>query len=238
MDQPPKFKPKPRTPESTLNFRLPDPGAESLLLPKTGKLIALRELLSKQSVLESSDPGGFNFQAFIGNLDRGGVGEIKSNDWKFDVIMSSGRALFLVCGVGPGALESMFTSLNKSFFEKCTILASDANPPIYLYRITSSDLTALEMLAGNTAENVRKKLSGSKITEMPAPFDLDSFIGQITEVSGFFDVNDNFLIAIGGEDFVYRLYVNPGELRDRGTLVCKFTKDGDSYVLIRSEFIE
>jgi hypothetical protein len=238
MEKPPNFKPKPRTPESTLAFKIKDPGAETLILPKTGRLLALRERLSWYNVSESADPAGFNFEAFCSNLDKGGLGTIKSDDWAFEVVLSSSRSLFLLCRIGPTEVGASFVNLNKSLFENFTALHSDSFPPLYLYRITSSDLTALETIAGNTAENVRKRLAGSQITEVTDNFDLEAFVKQISEVSGFFDANDNFLIAIGGEDFVYRLYVNPGQIRDKGSLVCKFTNNGESYVLIRSEFIE
>jgi hypothetical protein len=228
-------KPYVRRVDTTLSFKQDDPGAEGLMLPKTSRLGVLQKKLSWYSVSQTSDTAGFNFEVFREHLV--GTNALNSDDFSFDVVITSGRSIFLISEIGPDDARTKFIRLNKSLFDSCTTLVFESFPDLYLYRINSKELTALETTCGNTAENVKQKFRGSKVIEMAEGFDMEAFIGEISEVSGFFDEHDNFLIAIGAKDAAFSLYVNPNELRRQEKLVCRFTNNGDNFVLTRSELI-
>lgn len=235
MEQKPK-PPKPRHADSTLMFKTEDPGAETLILPKSGRLATLRERLSHYSVAGSVDPAVFNFEVFREHM--AGINPLRIEGVSFDVILTSGRSLFLLSLFEAEELSARFARLNKSLFENSTTLVSPEFPPVHLYRISSKDLAALETICGSTIENLRKKLAGAAIESAAEGFDLAAFLKETTEASGFYDLHDNFIIAMaGGDSAVFSLYVNPGTPPMHGLEVCRFTCDGDRYVLLRSELI-
>ncbi|HSB47144.1 MAG TPA: hypothetical protein VLD37_03955 [Candidatus Bilamarchaeum sp.] len=230
-----KKQPYVRQVDSTLSIRIEDPGAEGLILPKTKRYGDLKKKLSHYSVASSSDPAGINFDVFREHMV--GVNELKAEDFSFDVAFTEGGSIFLVSGLGPAEAGEKLKRLNKSLFENCTSLVFETFPPLFLYRISSKELNALETICGNTAENVRQKFAGAQVSEKAADFDIEAFVADITEVSGMFDRDDNFLITIGAKDAAYTLYVNPANVRDGESVVCRFTNNGDNFVLTRSELI-
>lgn len=244
-----KKSPKPR--ESTLAFKTEDPGAEGLAFPKGGRVGSLRDRLSNFAAIGSTDPGKLDFQVFIDHID--GVKAVSLCGIAFDVVLTRGRSIFLISDLSADTMKEALPQAPGKAFDRCSTITSLISPPLYLYRITSHELGALEALSeapvASGQDNfdiplnipdLRMKLKGSHILFSAEGFDMHSFADSISDASGFCDRDGNTVIAIpGSDDFAYTIYLNADkiELTKNSQLICRFLNSGKVCALCREDVI-
>jgi len=238
--------------ESTLAFKTRDPGAESLVFPKTERVSSLRERLSNFANIGSTDPGVLNFRVFIDHID--GMKTLSFGGVAFDIVLTEGRSIFLISDLPPQSMQEGLPHVPQELFGKCSSITSLISPSLYLYRMTSRELSLLESFSDSKSDekksddwdiainvqDLQMKLKGSHVLHSEPDFDLHSFADGITDASGFCDRRGNTVIAIPGSDsFAYTIYLNADMalLSKNSQQICRFLNSGKVCVLCKEEIL-
>lgn len=238
--------------DSTLAFKVRDPGAEGLVFPKTGRVDSLKERLSSFAHVGSTDTGLLNFKVFIDHID--GVKTLSFGGVAFDFVRTEGRTIFLISALPPGEMRKALSEVPEDVFDRCSIITSLASAPLHLYRISSRQLTLLESVSDNSEGEIAEdsvdilinipdlqgKLKGSHVLQSEPGFDLAAFADSITDASGFIDNTGNtFIVISGSPDFTYSIYVDAdlSAISSNSQQLCRFLNSGKVCVLCKEEII-
>jgi hypothetical protein len=248
-----------RMSDPTLSFGVHDPHLDkAAFISPPLRLYALRQHLSKFTLVHSNDAAGFNFENFIRNIR--GLKFLELEGQGYEVLFTRSAA-FLTFHGPPGVLRAISHLIGDEALSRVNVATGKDGEMLTMCRISGRELGALlaasakgrigpfnadSILPTDPARDVdpaefRAKMSHCSVVSSDGRFDLASFAAGINIVSVFLDENDAgyFVIGMKGDESVYSMYVNVNApaLHEENPIICRLKYNNDSIVLFRVEVI-
>jgi len=251
--------PPSRETDATLSFGVREPKLDEIgFISPPLRLYALKEHLSRFSLVNSADSAGFNFDNFSRNIR--GMKYVALDGMEFEVLFTRSAAFLTFHGL-PGKLKSLEAHIGRGPLSRVSLATSKGGEFITICRLTARELRALlgaaainasgTFMAGSllpsesdadiSPARFREKLGQCAVVSSDGPFDLGAFAKGVNVVSVFRDEQDAgyFVIGMKEDDTVYSLYVNVSAppANEQNPMIARLKYNNDSCILYRVDVI-
>jgi hypothetical protein len=252
-------KAKPRDCDATLSFGVNEPKLDEIgFISPPLKLYALKEHLSRFSLVNSADSAGFNFENFVRNIR--GIKYVELEGVELEVLFTRTSAFLTFHGL-PGKLKSLENLIGHEPLSRASLASSKDGSFITICRLNGRELRALlgaasrnasgtfmsgSLLPSESAMDVDPAEFGDKLRQCSVvssdgQFDLEAFSKAVNIVSVFRDEQEAgyFVIGMKDDEAVYSLYVNvhAPSANEQNPMIARLKYNNDSCTLFRDDVI-